>query len=179
MLSSATAPAASAHDDAREDAAQLQLLRFALGDERYALRIEAVREILEVAKTTPLPLMPAFVRGLMNLRGGVVPVIDLGARLGLPPACIGRRSCVVVVDAPCGEDGGLQRLGLLVDAVSEVFDVALDEVEPVPRLGSRIDPSFLRSMVRVRGQATPELNLETVLDLQVLSELIAGHAAVH
>jgi purine-binding chemotaxis protein CheW len=157
----------------------LQLLRFAIGNERYALRIDAVREILEVARTTPLPLMPDFVRGVMNLRGAVVPVIDLAARLGFAPAVVGRRSCVIVVDTSAGEDGTVHRTGLLVDAVYEVFDIAAHELEPVPRLGTRIDATFIRSMTRARGQSTPELNLDTVLDQAALSALISAHEPLH
>ena len=84
--------------DSEHGQALAQFLCFALGQERYALRIDAVREILEVARMTPLPLMPSFVRGVMNLRGAVVPVVDLGTRLGLPPTTVGRRTCVVIVD---------------------------------------------------------------------------------
>ncbi|MEN9891881.1 MAG: hypothetical protein RLY78_2176 [Pseudomonadota bacterium] len=156
-----------------------QYLRFALGSERYAVRIDAVREILEVARMTPLPLMPTFVRGVMNLRGAVVPVIDLGARLGMESTRIGRRTCVVIVDIALAEDQGMQRLGMLVDAVYEVIDAAPGELEPVPRLGTRIDPSFIRSMVRVRGQTTPELDIGTVLDQHTLATLIAEHGARH
>ena len=156
-----------------------QFLCFALGQERYALRIDAVREILEVARMTPLPLMPSFVRGVMNLRGAVVPVVDLGARLGLPPTTVGRRTCVVIVDIALPDDQGTQRLGMLVDAVYEVVDLRAAELEAVPRLGTRIDPAYIRSMVRVRGQATPELDIAAVLDLQVLADLIAEHAQSH
>ena len=156
-----------------------QFLRFALGDERYAVRIDAVREILEVGRMTPLPLMPSFVRGVMNLRGAVVPVIDLGARLGGGATSIGRRTCVVIVDIALADDQGAQRLGMLVDAVYEVVDAGTAELEPVPRLGTRIDPGFIRSMVRVRGQATPELDIAAVLDQKVLAELIAEHTQSH
>ncbi|MEK8026069.1 chemotaxis protein CheW [Pseudaquabacterium rugosum] len=156
-----------------------QYLRFALGEERYAVRIDAVREILEVARMTPLPLMPAFVRGVMNLRGAVVPVIDLCARLGMASTRIGRRTCVVIVDITLAEDQGTQRLGMLVDAVYEVVDATPAELEPVPRLGTRIDPSFIRSMVRVRGQTTPELDIGNVLDQHTLAALIAEHGAQH
>lgn len=157
------------------DASAVQLLRFAVGDERYAVRIDAVREILEVTRTTPLPLMPSFVRGVMNLRGAVVPVIDLGARLGLAAATVGRRSCVVIVEAGAGSSTPPLRMGMLVDAVYEVFDAQPDALEPVPRLGMRIDASFIRSMARVRGQATPELHLDAVLDANALAALIEAH----
>ncbi|MCC5329674.1 chemotaxis protein CheW, partial [Staphylococcus aureus] len=71
--------------------------RFSVGPDAYAVRIELVREILEVGQMTPLPLMPTFVRGVMNLRGAVVPVVDLAARLGMDPTAIGRRTCVIMV----------------------------------------------------------------------------------
>lgn len=151
-----------------------QFLRFALGKETYAVRIDAVREILEVVHMTPLPLMPEFVRGVMNLRGAVVPVIDLSARLGLEPTVIGRRSCVVMVDIVASDDLR-QTLGVLVDAVYEVFDACLGDQESVPRLGTRISPEFIRSMLRVRGQTTAEIDLARVLEQTALAELIAQH----
>ena len=158
-----------------EGMAAQQFLRFALGEERYAVRIDAVREILEVTQMTPLPRLPQFVRGVMNLRGAVVPVVDLGARLGLPPTEVGRRTCVVIVDVGASEEGAAQTMGMLVDAVYEVFDSALADQEVVPRLGTRIDPAFIRCMVRVRGQATPELDLQAILDQRALTDLIAEH----
>ncbi len=165
-----------------EGPSNLQFLRFALERELCALRIDAVREILEVGQLTPLPLMPEFVRGVMNLRGAVVPVIDLRARLGMPLTEIGRRTCVIIVDVAAAtegddEDPSRQTLGILVDAVHEVFDVHPDHVDPVPRLGTRIRPQFIRSMVRVREQATPELDLATVLDTRELSTLIGHHSS--
>jgi purine-binding chemotaxis protein CheW len=156
-----------------------QFLRFVLGTEMYAVRIDLVREILEVVQMTPLPLMPAFVRGVMNLRGAVVPVIDLGARLGLPVTRIGRRTCVVIVDVRRHDDDSVQTMGVLVDAVHEVFDLPATDMEPVPRLGTRIDPGLIRSMVRVRGRTTPELDLGAILEQQQLAQLISQHSAVH
>jgi purine-binding chemotaxis protein CheW len=175
QANSAERPPASAH----EGADLQQFLCFALSADRYAVRIDAVREILEVARMTPLPLMPTFVRGVMNLRGAVVPVVDLGARLGMDPTAVGRRTCVVIVDIALPDDQGMQRLGMLVDAVYEVVDLRSTELEPVPRLGTRIAPGFIRSMVRVRGQATPELDIAAVLDQQVLADLIAEHSQRH
>lgn len=157
-----------------------QFLRFALDRELCAIRIDAVREILEVVQMTPLPLMPPFVRGVMNLRGAVVPVIDLSARLDLAPTVIGRRTCVVIVDiADPAQDDERQTLGVLVDAVHEVFDIGAAELEPVPRLGTSICSHFIRGMVRVRGQATPELDLHAILNHQDLAQLIGAHSALH
>lgn len=160
--------------DAPENAIAHQFLRFALGHETYAVRIDAVREILEVVHMTPLPLMPDFVRGVMNLRGAVVPVIDLSARLGLSTTVIGRRSCVVMVDIPAPEDGR-QTLGVLVDSVYEVFDASYSDQENVPRMGTRISADFIRSMLRVRGQTTAEIDLARVLEQTALADLIAQH----
>ncbi|MES2887279.1 MAG: chemotaxis protein CheW [Pseudomonadota bacterium] len=161
-------------DDTPGHAETHQFLRFALGPETYAVRIDAVREILEVVHMTPLPLMPDFVRGVMNLRGAVVPVIDLGARLGLSTTVIGRRSCVVMVDIPAPEEG-TQTLGVLVDSVYEVFDATYSDQENVPRLGTRISADFIRSMLRVRGQTTAEIDLASVLEQTALADLIAQH----
>ncbi len=172
------------------DASGASLLRMAIGDDAVAVAIDDVREILEVGRLTALPRTPDFVRGVMNLRGAVVPVIDLVARLGHPPAQIGRRSCVVVVEsAPPNDDstdaeaqadaGGPHAetlvVGLLVDAVYEVFDAPPGGFEPVPQLGTRIDASYLRGMSRVRGEVIGVLALERVLAQHELGALIAGH----
>jgi purine-binding chemotaxis protein CheW len=128
---------------------------------------------------TPLPLTPHFVLGVMNLRGIVVPVIDLGARLGLPAATLGRRSCVVLVDAPPGEDGKPMVMGVLVDAVHEVFSARDEDAEAPPRLGMRVPADLVRSILRVRGRATTELDLGAVLEPQALGNLIHGHGQLH
>ena len=159
-----------------------QYLRFALGADMHAVRIDLVREILEAGHMTPLPLMPDFVRGVMNLRGAVVPVIDLGARLHLGATVVGRRTCVVLVDVAVADADGQGKpytMGVLVDAVYEVFSTRTADSEPVPRLGTRIPPQFIRSMVRVRDRATPELDLQAILDQTALAELIARHGSTH
>jgi purine-binding chemotaxis protein CheW len=165
------------------------LLRMAVGTEAVAVPIDEVREILEVGRLTALPRTPDFVRGVMNLRGAVVPVIDLLARLGQPPAQIGRRSCVVVVETSAGNDGpdadednadapGSEPLvvGLLVDAVYEVFDAPPGDFEPVPPLGTPIAAAHLRGMSRVRNEVIGVLALDRVLAQHELSALI-GEAA--
>lgn len=181
MLTAPQAPGAGhapAHDGAAHPPAQY--LRFALGADMHAVRIDIVREILEVSSMTPLPLMPPFVRGVMNLRGAVVPVIDLAARVGLGGSAIGRRSCVVLVDAaPAHEGDKPQPMGVLVDAVHEVFDASEADTEPPPRLGTRIPLRFIRSIVRVGDRVTTEIDFASVLDQQALAELIERHTASH
>jgi purine-binding chemotaxis protein CheW len=161
------------------------LLRMAVGSEVLAVPIEDVREILQVGRLTPLPRTPAFVRGVMNLRGAVVPVIDLAARLGHDTAEIGRLSCIVIVQSSSShaaedEPGDAAPaaplvVGLLVDAVFEVFDRALREIEPAPALGTGTDAHFLRGMTRAGGQVIGVLALPHVLAARELAAAIAGH----
>lgn len=155
-----------------------QVLRLAMGEHRYAIGIDRVREILKVSQLTALPLMPPFVRGVMNLRGAVVPVIDLGARLGLCEATLQRRSCVVIVEVIGHADRASQTLGLLVDAVHEVADVPAAGLEQAPPLGTEIRVDFLEGMARLRGEIVPVLALERVLDEDALSHEIASHARI-
>jgi purine-binding chemotaxis protein CheW len=105
-MTTATTASAPSTSDMASRASLLSLLRMAVGDEDLAVPIDDVREILEVGRLTTLPRTPSFVRGVMNLRGAVVPVIDLAARVGQNAITIGRRSCVVVVDHGGGPAGG-------------------------------------------------------------------------
>lgn len=146
-----------------------QLLRLTVGASMFAIDIDAVREILKAVQLTEVPLMPSFVRGVMNLRGAVVPVIDLGARLGGQPSAVTRRTCIVVVDVGGSEQG--QTLGVFVDAVHEVFGA--DGLEPVPSLGMQVPSDFLAGIARAGEQTVPVLSTERVLDLEELAHLIA------
>jgi len=152
-----------------------QLLSLASGGERLAVPIGSVREILEVGRLTPVPRTPDFIRGVMNLRGAVVPVVDLAARLGLRITPLERRSAIVVVESHAG---AAQRLvvGLLVDAVYEVLDLASQRMEAVPSLGVAMPGVFLHGMVHARGGYVAVLNLGQVLDPQTLARMI-GEAA--
>jgi purine-binding chemotaxis protein CheW len=162
------------------------LLRMAVGSEVLCVPIEQVREILEVSRLTALPRTPPFLRGVMNLRGAVVPVIDLAARLGMPATVLGRRSCIVVVESTQSlenEDGHEDLsaptlvVGLLVDAVYEVFDTPMARIEPVPSLGTRIPAEMLAGMARNRAEVVGQLALNRVLCAKELTELIARHGA--
>ena len=124
--------AASARDVTQEVAEQNQYLTFLLGDEMFAIGILSIREIIEYGFVTDVPMTPPFIRGVLNLRGAVVPVVDLGARLELAATDVGRRTCVVIVDVPGIDDGRPQTLGLLVDAVYEVFDAPATTLEKCP-----------------------------------------------
>lgn len=162
---------------------RFSLLRMAVGDLVLAVAIDDVREILQVARLTPLPRTPEFVRGVMNLRGAVVPVIDLSVRLGHKPTELGRRSCIVVVEcaSAAGEDGessapAATAMGLLVDAVFEVFDRHAGEIETAPTLGTSVDPAYLRGITRAEGALVGVLALQQVLGEAQLRQAIADHA---
>jgi purine-binding chemotaxis protein CheW len=175
---------AHAGDPASVIDATCSLLRMAVGDEVLAVPIEDVREILQVTRLTPLPRTPTFVRGVMNLRGAVVPVIDLGARLGGAATTVGRRSCIVVVESAHGSDAEGDDdaeqdaplvIGLLVDAVFEVFDRGSAEIEPAPALGTGIAPEFLRGITRAGGELISVLALGQVLAARELAAAIAAY----
>lgn len=170
-------------DTAPDSSAAQPLLRMTVGGSTLAVPIAEVREILEVGRLTAIPRTPAFVRGVMNLRGAVVPVIDLAARLGHGPVAIGRRSCVVVVEGrDVGGDGdeapgAALPFGLLVDGVHEVLEIGANEVEAVPPLGTEVDARYLAGITRARGELVPVLELPQVLAADELGQLIAAHVA--
>lgn len=164
--------------DASSDQVQArQLLSLASAGERLTVPIAQVREILEVGRLTPLPQTPDFVHGVMNLRGSVVPVIDLSARCGHGRTVLARRSAIVVVETAPSEPSERLIAGLLVDAVYEVLDISPDMIEAVPSLGVAIPPEFLAGMVQVHGRYAPLLNLNLVLAPDALAHLIGEHQA--
>lgn len=154
-----------------------QYLCLAVGKETYAVGIDMVREILAVGRLTPLPLTPPFVCGVMNLRGSVIPVIDLKVRFGAEPDAIGRRSSIVIVETGHRDRDGTLVVGVLVDGVSEVLHIGEADIEPVPVLGTRIPREFLLGMAKVKGTLLSILDAERILEHDAMASLIASHAA--
>jgi purine-binding chemotaxis protein CheW len=105
--------------------------------------------------------MPRHVRGVINLRGAVVPVLDLASRFGRPPAGIGRRTCIVIVEVAIADER--QVIGLLVDAVNEVLDIPADQIEPAPAFGAHISADFIAGMGKVAGTFVIILRVEHLL----------------
>ncbi len=147
--------------------ASLQYLMFSLGDEVFAMDIRNVREIIQYATMTTVPLMPEFVRGVINLRGAVVPVIDLQSRFGRPPAEIGKKSCVVIFNGT--REGEKVELGLMVTAVSEVVDIAAKDIELPPQFGTTIQREFIKGMGKVAGNFIVILDPERALDIEEMA----------
>ncbi len=149
-----------------------QYLTFWLGDEAFALDIRNVREIIQHGPMTSVPLMPAFVRGVINLRGAVVPVIDLAARFGRAPARVGKKTCVVIFDAL--RDGERVELGLMVDAVSEVIEIAAAQIEPPPNFGTTVRRDFIQGMGKVGSRFVIVLDPDHAFDVGEMAEMCAA-----
>ena len=149
--------------------AEHQYLSFRLGAETFGLGILAVREIIEYGGMTDVPMMPLCVRGVINLRGAVVPVLDLAARFGRAPATIGRRSCIVIVES--GLPPEQQVLGLLVDAVNAVLDIDPGQIEPPPSFGAGLRNDFIKGIGKVNGKFVILVNLESVLNVPEIAAM--------
>lgn len=147
----------------------LQYLTFQLGEEVFAMDIRAVREIIQYGSMTVVPLMPDFVRGVINLRGQVVPVIDLQSRFGRAVSQVGKKTCIIIFDA--SRDGDRIELGLMVDSVSEVIDIADANIEPAPQFGASIRRDFIKGMGKVAGQFIVILEPERALDIDDMALL--------
>ncbi|MBS1191590.1 MAG: chemotaxis signal transduction protein [Rhodocyclaceae bacterium] len=146
-----------------------QYLTFSLGGEMFAVGILNVKEIIEYGHLTEIPMMPAFIRGVINLRGAVVPVIDLSARFGGKPTEVGRRSCIIIIEIADGE--ATQDIGVLVDSVSAVLDIPDSDIEPPPAFGARIRTDFIEGMGKVAGKFVILLKVDQVLSVEEMSLL--------
>jgi purine-binding chemotaxis protein CheW len=147
----------------------VQHLTFGLGQETLALPISHIREILQFEAVTEVPLTPPFVRGVLNVRGAVVPVIDLGVRFGRERTAVGRRTCVVILEVPTTEDPVV--LGVLVDHVNEVLDICDDDVEPAPSFGSSMRSDFVHGVAKIGARFVIVLSVEHVLSVDELASL--------
>jgi len=175
---SATATAVAVH--AAVDANTQQYLTFTLGGEMFAVGILNVKEIIEYGNLTEIPMMPAFIRGVINLRGSVVPVIDLAARFGSRQSEVGKRTCIVIVEVLDTTDGSEYRhdIGIMVDAVSEVLEIPAGEIEPPPSFGARIRADFILGMGKVAGKFVILLNIERVLSVEEIAMLANVQSSV-
>ena len=140
-----------------------QYLTFMLGAEVYAIGILGIKEIIEYPSLTEVPMMPACVRGVINLRGAVVPVMDLQARFGRPASAITKASCIVIVEVTAADER--QVIGVVVDAVNEVLDIAPGDIEPPPAFGARIRSDFIQGIGKVKGKFVILLDVQHVLAL--------------
>ncbi|MDP2760443.1 MAG: chemotaxis protein CheW [Sideroxyarcus sp.] len=148
---------------------QQQYLTFMLGGETYAMGILSIKEIIEYGNITEVPRMPEFIRGVINLRGAVVPVIDLGARFGKQATHVTRRTCIVIIEVANGEE--TQDVGVMVDAVNEVLEISASEIEPAPSFGANIRADFIEGMGKINGKFVIILNIHQVLSVEEMATL--------
>ena len=141
--------------------APTQYLTFMLGSEMFAVGILAIREIIEYGGVTPVPHMPPCISGVINLRGAAVPVLDLAPRLDRAPSPIGKRTCIVIVEAGEGED--VMVIGLLVDAVNAVLDIGAGDIGPPPPFGARVRADLLQGIGKVNGKFVLLLDIQHVV----------------
>jgi purine-binding chemotaxis protein CheW len=147
-----------------------QYLTFLLSSEMFAIAILNIKEIIEYGSLTEVPMMPSFIRGVINLRGSVVPVVDLAARFGRSKTEVSRRTCIVIIEVNT-EDGNKQDIGVMVDSVSEVLEIPKSEIEPPPAFGAAIRADFINGMGKVAGKFVILLNANKVLSVNELAEL--------
>lgn len=155
------------------DGAALQYLTFSLGGEMFAIDIRGIKEIIEYGGLTTVPMMPGFIRGVINLRGAVVPVVDLSVRFGREPTVLGRRTCIVIIEV--GTDRGWQDIGVVVDAVSEVLEIPQAGIEPPPQFGTRVRSEFIAGMALLPAGFVILLDVDRALsvdDMAGLAELV-------
>jgi len=148
-------------DDAAKTRAAGKYLTFVLGGAGYGIPILKVREIIRLLEITPIPRMPDYVRGVINLRGRIVPVIDLRMKLGLPNPVTTNRTCIIVCHIQIGDATKL--MGLIVDALDEVYQINAEDIEPAPDFGQGTANSHIRNMAKAKGQVKALLDIDRIV----------------
>lgn len=148
-----------------------QYLTFSLGGEMLSLGIAAIREIIWYTPPTEVPMMPACIRGVINLRGAVVPVMDLSVRFGKPSTQVGKSTCIVILEVSAGPEGEHQAMGVVVDSVQAVLEIAPDQIEPAPTFGAKIRADFIAGIAKVDARFIVLLDIERVLSPSEIAQM--------
>lgn len=161
------------HTDTIEDSSigQDQYLLFYAGGDIYAIKALSTSEIVEYTMITKVPLMPSFVKGVTNIRGNIVPVIDLLDRFGLGQTQVQPKTSIVVVNY-VNPDESTNQLGIIIDEVYEVDDIHIGQMKETPGFGAKIDKRFISSMGKYEGEYIAILNTQTILDVTELSKVV-------
>ena len=147
-----------------------KFLTFLLGSESYGIEVLSIREIIRMQKITPVPQMPEHVRGVINLRGNVIPVIDLGIKLGLPKTEPTERTCVIVLDIK-SDVGENTFLGIAVEAVAEFLNINSDQIEPLPDFWTEISRDGCIGIAACKSGLMTLLDIEKVVSREACSAL--------
>ena len=148
-----------------------QYLTFMLGGEMFSISILSIKEIIWYANLTEVPMMPACIRGVINLRGAVVPVMDLSNRFGKPSTPVVKSTCIVIIEVPTAVEGEHQNMGVVVDSVQAVLEIPVSEIEPTPSFGAKIRPDFIEGIAKVNGKFVILLNVNRVLSTEEISQM--------
>jgi purine-binding chemotaxis protein CheW len=168
-----TQPTKDSRQNHSADARMGKYLSFQLGSEEYAIQVLKVREIVKIQHITSVPETPAEVRGVINLRGKVIPVVDLRMKFGLPEMEYGHRTCIIVVEV-----GGStsSNVGIIVDEVSEVMNLADSDIQDTPDFGRGVQMPYLLGMAKIKDRVKILLDIDEVLnapDLRTLSSALS------
>jgi len=144
-------------------------LTFSLADEEYGVNILKIKEIIGMMPITTVPQTPHFVKGVINLRGKVIPVVDLRLKFGMEPMAYGKRTCIVVVEIEGVSSTVL--IGGVVDSVSEVLNIKEEDIDPPPSFGVRLDTNAILGMAKMDGDVKILMDIDKVLDIQSLTAM--------
>jgi len=161
------AQAIEIHDDIADLAGKY--LTFNLGDEQYGLEILKVQEIIGMQGITKIPRTPAYVKGVINLRGKVIPVIDLRLKFEMGEKVFTRKTCIIVVQVSREENRLI--MGIIVDEVSEVLDITGDKIEAPPSMGTRLDTHFILGIAKTESAVKILLDIDNVLSVRELAAI--------
>lgn len=161
------------HEDTaeRSDIGQDQYLLFYVGGDVYAIKALSTSEIVEYSMITKVPLMASYVKGVTNIRGNIVPVIDLLDRFGLGQTQVQPKTSIVVVNYG-NHDGTTTQLGIIIDEVYEVDDILQIHIKDAPGFGAKIDKKFISFMGKYEGEYIAILNTQAILDVAELSQTV-------
>ncbi len=152
-------------------------LIFHLGEEEFGTKILKVREIIGLQDITPVPQTPAYIKGVINLRGKVIPVVDLRLKFGMPETEYTQRTCIIVVHVNIADTSVLT--GVVVDGVAEVLNVSAGEIEDTPDFGVQAETSYLLGMAKSKGKVKILLDIDQVLTSQELLPLIKSERSTN
>ncbi len=151
-------------------------LTFFLGGETYGIPVLKVREIISLLPITPVPQVPDYMKGVINLRGKVIPVVDLRSKFSLPKVEATSNTCIVVVQIQSIENQ-IKLIGLIVDAVEEVANIAPSDIEPTPDFGGTISVQYILGMAKLKGSVKSLLDIDKIIAAEVIERITADTAA--
>ncbi len=151
-------------------------LTFLLGNESYGIQVLKIREIIRHTDVTAVAQMPAYIKGVINLRGKIIPVVDLRIKFGLAVSETTKRSCIVVVQVT-SNSGATLSTGILVDDVEEVANIGIDDINPPPDFGAKLDTRFILGMAKIKGKVKTLLDIDHVITSDVIEQAAAAQNA--